>query len=85
MKTFKEAREARAVKYAAEAAADRAAAAKAAELSPTDPRVGVLCRNGKPVYYAFIAGQYVEAKRLATIVAKLEADEVARMDEIDAW
>lgn len=32
---------------------------------PTDPRIGVLCRRGKPVYYAYIAGIYCEGNREA--------------------
>lgn len=39
---------------------------------PSNPAVGVLCRRGRPVYYAFIAGTYTESRDLAAIEAKLE-------------
>lgn len=71
MKTYKQALEARATKYAREAAADRKAAAKVAAFSPTDPRIGVLSRKGKPVYYAFINGIYVETTDLSALMAEL--------------
>lgn len=71
MKTFKQVREARAAKYAKEAEADRKAAAKVAAWSPVDPRIGVLSRKGKPVYYAFINSIYVETKDLSALVAEL--------------
>lgn len=71
MKTFKQALEARAAKYAAEARAAAKAEAKAAAWSPTDPRIGVLCRKGKPVFYAFIRGIYVETTDAQALAAEL--------------
>lgn len=78
MKTYKQVREARAAKYGAEAEADRNAAAKAAAeaaaWSPVDATIGVLCRKGKPVYYTFVRGVYLESKDLAglaVLTAKL--------------
>jgi len=40
---------------------------------PLDPRIGVLCRRGKPVYYAIINGMHCESTLLAAI-----EDELAR-------
>ncbi len=32
---------------------------------PADPRIGVLCRHGEPVYYAYVGGIYCEGNREA--------------------
>lgn len=39
--------------------------------NPTDARIGVLCRKGKPVYYAVIGGIYRESMDLAAIESDL--------------
>ena len=36
-----------------------------------DARIGQLCRNGKPVFYAYVNGQYVEHQDVRKIAAKL--------------
>jgi hypothetical protein len=39
--------------------------------NPIDARIGVLCRKGKPVYYAVIDGIYRESMDLAAIESDL--------------
>lgn len=36
-----------------------------------DPRIGILMREGKHVYYAFVDGQYVENANAAIVMAAL--------------
>jgi hypothetical protein len=38
---------------------------------PIDARIGVLCRKGKPVYYAVIDGIYRESMDIAAIESDL--------------
>lgn len=40
----------------------------------TDPRVGQLCRSGRPIYYAFINAQYVESRDLAALERQLTVE-----------
>lgn len=40
-----------------------------------DPRIGVLIRNGRPVYYAFLGGQtsrYIERRNAARVLEALD-------------
>lgn len=38
----------------------------------TDPRIGVLCRKGRSVFYAVIDGEVVEDRDIAIIVTALK-------------
>lgn len=73
----------RAAKQAADASmlarsdvAQAQAALAAGTWMPKDPRIGVLCRGSKPVYYAYVAGIYCESTQLHAITSTLAAQEL---------
>lgn len=49
-----------------------------------DPRIGVLCREGRPVFYAMVEGECVQRATVAAVVAVLNGDAVG-VDESDAY
>lgn len=57
-------------------AAQAKAALAAGTWMPQDPRIGVLCRGGAPVYYAYVAGIYCESTQLHAITSTLAAQEL---------
>lgn len=57
-------------------AAQAQAALERASWAPTDPRIGVLCRGGAPVYYAYVAGIYCESTQLKAIETALATQEM---------
>lgn len=44
---------------------------------PRNPRIGVLCRNGKTVYYIYASDRYLEFSNLH--VAEYTADQLDQM------
>lgn len=38
---------------------------------PSDPRVGILMKKGRPMYYAYVGRRYVEDRDLAKVEAAL--------------
>lgn len=66
----------RAAKQAADAAMFARWDAERAAWMPGDPRIGVLCRGGKPIYYAHIAGIYCESTQLSAIESTLAAQDL---------
>jgi hypothetical protein len=66
--------EARDARYLAKARLDakHEKAAPPAPLKPKDPRIGILMRKGKPVYYAYLGKRYIENPCLDLVERELE-------------
>lgn len=42
------------------------------EVPRLDPRIGILCREGKTIYYAYLAGRYFEHADLGAVTFQLD-------------